>query len=271
MHYDEILPSPHLRKYIKCFWVLAQIDDSFPNSSETVLPDGLMEIVFNLADRFRRYYSNGKIEIQPTAIMVGQMRQAIQIEPLGKINLFGVRFQTIGAYHFFKFSMDELTDKIERLDSICDVDDRYLEEQINEALTTQERIAIIEKFLTKIIAKGKSVNKATEVAIGKIIQNSGLVSVNGIAKEVGISQRQLERHFLQKVGVSPKFFSRIIRLKNVLSALQSQQNQNLSDLALSFGYYDHAHFTHEFKEFAGKSPGEFLKTENRMSELFFGE
>ncbi len=43
-----------------------------------------MEIIFNLADRFRRFYSNGKIEIQPRTIIVGQMRQAIQIEPLGK-------------------------------------------------------------------------------------------------------------------------------------------------------------------------------------------
>ena len=271
MHYEEILPSPHLRKYIKCFWVLEQIDDSLPNSSETVLPDGSMEIVFNLADRFRRYYSNGKIEIQPSAIMVGQMRQAIQIEPLGKINLFGIRFQTLGAYHFFKFPMDELTDKIERLDSVFEFGDKNLEEQINESRTTQERIAIIEKFLTKKSVNGKSINQSTEVVIERIIQNSGLVSVNGIAKEVGISQRQLERHFRQCVGVSPKFFSRIIRLKNVLSALQSQQNQNLSNLALSFGYYDHAHFNHEFKEFAGKSPVEFLKTENRMSELFFGE
>lgn len=271
MHYEEILPSLHLRNYVKCFWVLEQFDDSLPCSAETVLPDGSMEMVFNLADRFRRYHSNGKIEIQPSAIIVGQMRQAIQIKPLGKINLFGIRFQTIGAYHFFRFSMDELTDKIERLDLVCEVADKYLEEQINESLTTQERIGIVENFLTKKIAKKESTNKATEVTIEKIIENSGLISVREIAKEVGLSQRQLERHFLQKVGVSPKFFSRMIRLKSILQSLQSQQNHNLSNLALSFGYYDQAHFTHEFKEFAGKSPGEFLKTENRMSELFFGE
>jgi hypothetical protein len=120
MNYKEILPSPALRKYVKCFWTLEQFDKSFPNVSETILPDGSIEIVFNLADKFRRFHSNGKIEIQPSAIVVGQMRRAIRIEPLGKINLFGIRFQTIGAYHFFPFSLDELTDKIEYFGTLCE-------------------------------------------------------------------------------------------------------------------------------------------------------
>lgn len=268
MHYEEILPCFHLRKYVKCFWTLEQFYKSAPHLLETVLPDGSMELVFNLADRFRRYHSNGKVEIQPHTIIVGQMRQAIEIEPLGKINLFGIRFQTIGAYHFFKFSLDEITDKIVQLDLVSDADDKFLEEQINQVPTTQERIAIIEDFLIKKLEKGKSTDKATEAVVERIIQNSGVVSIREIVKEVGISQRQLERHFLQKVGISPKFFSRIIRLNNVLGALQSQQNQNLSNLAISFGYYDHAHFAHEFREFSGKSPSEFLKDENQMSQHF---
>lgn len=270
MHYEEILPGHQLRKYVKCFWILNQLDGSAPKVSETVLPDGCLEIVFNLADRFRRYHSNGKIEIQPRTILVGQMRKFIHIEPLGKINLFGIRFQTIGAYHFFKFSLNELTDKIEQLDLVLDRDDKSLEEQINEALNTQNRISVIENFLTKKLAAEKSTDRATETIVEKILVNSGMISVSGIAKEVGISQRQLERHFQQKVGVSPKFYCRIIRLQKILNAVRQEDSANLSNLALAFGYYDQAHFIHEFKEFSGKSPGAFLQDENRMAELFSG-
>lgn len=268
MLYQELLPSPHLMKYVKCFWVLRQTDESLPRATEMVLPDGRVEIVFNLADSFQRYHANGKIEIQPRTIVIGQMRKVIQIKPLGKINLFGVRFQTIGAYHFFKFWLDELTDKIEEFDLIFDQSEKFLAEQINEALTTQNRIARIETLLTKKLSENKSTDPATEAVIENIRQNFGIVSVNSMAKKFGISQRQLERHFLQKVGVSPKFFSRIIRLQNIHNAIKDKKNASLSNLALSCGYYDQAHFIHEFKEFTGRSPGVFLQAENRMSELF---
>jgi transcriptional regulator GlxA family with amidase domain len=143
-----------------------------------------------------------------------------------------------------------------------------LEEQINEKSNDQERVILVENFLQKKLAKKNSTNHSTEMVIERIIENCGLVSVRKIAKECGISERQLERHFLRKVGVSPKFFSRMMRLNSLLFVLQTLPNQNLTNLALSFGYYDHAHFAHEFREFVGKSPSEFLREENQMSQHF---
>jgi AraC-like DNA-binding protein len=268
MHYEEILPSPLLRKYVKCFWVLKKIDNSIPNTLETVLPDGTLEIVFNLADSFRRSYTDGRTEIQPRTILVGQMRQFIQIAPLGQIDLFGVRFQTIGAYHFFKFSLSEVTNQIQPLNLVLEKTDQYLEEQINEALNNRERISMIENFLTRKLSEKSHADQPTESVVENILQNQGMVSISQTAKEFGISQRQLERHFRQKIGVSPKFLCRIIRLQNLLNALRKSESKDFSQAAMSFGYYDQSHFIHEFREFAGASPTVFLKEENQMTELF---
>ncbi len=94
--------------------------------------------------------------------------------------------------------------------------------------TTQERIAIIENFLTQKLAEGKlQTDKPTEAIIQNILQNhKGIISIQKIAKEFGISQRQLERQFSsQKVGVSPKFFCRIIRLQNVVNTIRNEKSE----------------------------------------------
>lgn len=72
------------------------------------------------------------------------------------------------------------------------------------------------------------------------------------------------------VGVSPKFYSRIIRMQNIVAASEFRESTALLDLALQFGYYDQSHFVREFTEFAGKSPTTFLREINPISDAFIG-
>ena len=85
MHYTEILPSVHLREPIKYFWTLEQTNINHSHTPEPVLPDGRMELIFDLADSFKRYHFDGRAEIQPTTIVVGQTLRSTIVEPLGKI------------------------------------------------------------------------------------------------------------------------------------------------------------------------------------------
>ncbi len=270
MHYDEIQPSHALSRHVKCFWALSIDELDAVGEPETVLPDGSLEIVFNLADRFRRFHADGKVEVQPRAIVVGQMRRFVKIQPTGKVDLFGVRFQTAGAYHFFKCSLSDLTEKIVELDAILGRSHSDLEEQMHSAASTDERVAIIKKLLLGSLKLPGSHEKVVEVVKDHIVRNDGVVSIHQTARQFGVSQRQLERHFKQMVGVSPKFYSRIIRLQSIVAASQFQRSDDLSDLALRFGYYDQSHFVREFSEFAGKSPTAFLRDKNRMAEAFIG-
>lgn len=270
MHYEEIQPTPLLARHVKCFWAL-KIDEFDPIAEpETVLPDGSLEVVFNLADRFRRYHADGTVELQPRAIVVGQMRRFVKIQPTGKVDLFGVRFQTPGAYHFFKCSLSDLTEKIVELDTILGRPHAKLEDQIQTATTTNERIAIIEKLVLDSIKFPVSHEKIVEAVKDHIVLNDGVVSIRQTARQFGVSQRQLERHFKHRVGVSPKFYSRIIRLQSIVAASQFQRSDDLLDLALRYGYYDQSHFVREFSEFAGKSPTAFLRDENRIADAFIG-
>jgi AraC-like DNA-binding protein len=268
MNYAEIAPSKHLAKYIKCFWTLEQAGPLSDHAPEPVMPDGSLEIIFNLSDPFRRYHHDGAIETQSSAIVAGQMREFAVIEPSGSVRLFGIRFHPAGAYPFFKFPLSELTDRIEDLDLIWGKQAREIEEKINCAKTREECVAAAESVLYKLLAANANYDPIVEHASEMIVENRGLATIETITDNLGVSGRRLERRFQQRFGLTPKFFSRIIRFQHLLAALQEERKENLLGTALSFGYYDQAHLIHEFREFSGKSPAAFFENEYQFSQFF---
>jgi len=196
------------------------------------------------------------------------MLSSVRIEALGSINLFGIRFQTVGAYHFFKFPLNDLTDKIQPLDLVLPKNDKFLEFQINEGSTTAERIAIIENFLIQKLTEKSVCDNSLEAIVENILQRRGMVSVSKLAREFSVEQRRLERHFQAKIGVSPKFFCRITRLQNALSSMQAKDRKDFNRIAMSFNYYDQSHFNREFLEFAGKKTTAFFSERNQINDFF---
>src|SRR5215468_1301133 len=112
MRYFEVQPAS-LAPYVRCFWSLEHERPEDAAEREPILPDGCVEIVFNLGDRFKRFHGDGTIELQPRSIVAGQMRGSVLIGPTGSVRLFGIRFRPAGARAFFRFPLFEITDRIE--------------------------------------------------------------------------------------------------------------------------------------------------------------
>lgn len=134
MDYRERAPSPRLKEhilkeYIRCFWSL-ESEKTTVGEPEPVMPEGCMEIIFNLADRFRRYHASGEVKSQPASIVAGHMQTSILIGPSGNIRLFGIRFAPAGAFPFFRVNLADLANRIEPLDSVWGRSGPDLEEQL---------------------------------------------------------------------------------------------------------------------------------------------
>jgi AraC-like DNA-binding protein len=266
MQYLESSPSPDLRRFIKCFWSLEQTAVETSNSREPVLPDGRVEIVFNLADRFHRYHSTTDFELQPSSLVAGQMTRNVLIGPSGGVSLFGVRFQPTGAYYFFGFPMSELTDRIESFDALFKVSD--LDDRLRNATDLHQRIAIFEEAMRMNLANAGAVDPKLEDSVRKIAAMAEQRSIANVASTLGWSERKLERDFKKYVGVSPKLFSRIDRFASIVRALETTGPSKLTEHAHRFGYYDQSHMINEFRGFAGESPTAFYERTHRMSALF---
>ena len=80
--------------------------------------------------------------------------------------------------------------------------------------------------------------------------------VKDLAKQLGCSQRQLERAFQKHAHVSPAKFWRQLRIKRARWYLLNT-NLNITRIAFDCGFSDCAHFTNLFKQVYGESPSRF--------------
>ena len=89
-----------------------------------------------------------------------------------------------------------------------------------------------------------------------------------LARDLGLGERQLERVFVERVGLGPKAFARVARLQAFLPHLDGAGGRtSWAALAVGLGYADQAHMVREIKRLAGVTPTELARA-RAMSDSF---
>jgi len=126
-------------------------------------------------------------------------------------------------------------------------------ERLMEAPDDATRVAVVERFLVDLPDGG---DHQVAHALARLDGATGDAAVAKIAREVGLSERQLERRFLTRVGVTPRRYASLRRFDRAVALAQS--SATLADAALAAGYADQSHFNREFRRYAGGAPSEVL-------------
>lgn len=127
-------------------------------------------------------------------------------------------------------------------------------ERIAAAPDDASRVAVVEGFLQELpFARDPVVTRALE----RLSDPTSRLSLAAIAVELALSERQLERRFLLRVGMMPKRFARLARFQRAVSLMNSAPA--LATVAQDAGYYDQSHFVREFRVFAGTPPAAWRK------------
>jgi transcriptional regulator GlxA family with amidase domain len=95
--------------------------------------------------------------------------------------------------------------------------------------------------------------KAVLILMEQSLENE--LTIDQLARSVGLSRRQLERLFAQKIDVSPARIYTKLRMERA-KMLVTQTNASLIDIALQVGFQNTSHFTRVFKGTYGRTPGQ---------------
>ena len=266
---SEIHPSQSLSPYISQYWEGSFNVDKTQDMCLHLTPHGCLEIIVHLNEIHCQIYKDGKWEKSPDYMVIGMFTQPHKVMFQSLVNAFAIRFKPDGFYHIFGVPPALFIDAYEDIALILDKKFREFSHLIREAKTMESRIALTEKFLLNCLDRSTTMENYVHYA-ARLIRRDPNIKIIDLADKVHVSQRQLERQFKERIGVSPKHYLRLNRIQKALQHFNLSHTVDMLSVAYSCGYFDQAHFIKDFKKITGLNPSTFVKTEDQMMPTSFG-
>ncbi|GAB5409902.1 MAG: AraC family transcriptional regulator [Balneolaceae bacterium] len=264
MLFDRIIPPLSLSHLIDCYWVVENEDPNI--EQQKIIPDGFPEIIFHYGDPYRINIS-GTWETQSQMLLAGQIRNHFLLENTGTSGMIGIKFKPAALTRFFGIAMNSITDKVVNLNSMLSSQFLSVSDQLVSDLPYQQKIELVNSFFEQLKFEGVEKSELVEEALSLIIGSNGIITVSELTENLGINERKLERLFSKYVGLSPKFYSRIIRFNHIFTLIQHKK-MRWSEIAHLTGFYDQSHFISNFQEFTGEDPSKYLFEDSNMANFF---
>ena len=228
MQYREWAPPPGLDGQVEAIWSLT---GHAGDESERILPDGCAELILNFGDPVVQE-TRGPVR-QPPLMFVGQITGPFDIRLTGRVDLIGIRFRPGGAAALVPVPQHELVDRNVPLGDVAKkASGRFA--PVFDAIDSATRTRLVGEALQDSI---EPEHTAVGESADAIVRAWGMIPVGVLATGAGIGMRQLERRFLDEVGVTPKRLARISRFQRIFHAME-QGSAGWTQVAVDCGYYD---------------------------------
>ena len=233
-------PAPPLGAFVDVIWLCDREPEPWPQ--ERLLPDGAVELVVDL------------IAPPSTDVVAGPHSGFFLLDTTRRQRLVGVHFKPGGAFPFVGPPLVELRNTEAPLDALWGRSAVELRGRLAEASTDDECFAIVERALLSR-ARGRTAHHpAVWFALEEFQRVPHARTVAGVSQAVGLSHRRFIQLFTEQVGLTPKVFCRVRRFQAAMHRAHRHGAVNWAALALDCGYFDQAHFIHDFQAFSGLTP-----------------
>jgi AraC-like DNA-binding protein len=118
--------------------------------------------------------------------------------------------------------------------------------------------AILDTWLLECLQRYGTEDRMIDHAVSRLYYRHADCRIEQLSAAYGLGRRQFERRFKLALGCSPKQFQRLARFQNTMRDLLLHGSHSYMDTALLHGYYDQAHFIHDFRHFTADQPRHFL-------------
>lgn len=271
MIFKSIYPSVALQEYISLYRIRHFIIP--PNFGTTPKPypphPEQCFIFYPRGAEFTCFSGEDLKTFRPRSVLAGQFTKRIDRRSVfSELMIILVVFKP-GALHRLTGIPSKLL-----TNNAIDLEDVFPKvKEVNARLSSCEKydemIAIIETFLLGLTASPKMISRRSD-KIFECMMNNGSHSLDWLAREACLSSRQFERKSYEYLGVSPKFFHRIVRFNQSYYLSMQNSKTDWLDLSLYCGYHDYQHLVKDYKEFTGATPKYFLNEESKSLERFLG-
>lgn len=254
-------PGPPLDALVETLWLFKSALPS--HRKERALPDGCAALIVNLGEDETRIYDRESFSLRKRfngSVFVGPQTEFCVIDTAEQTNIAGIHFKPGGAYPFFAPPIDELRGSHLPLDVLWGGFARELRERLLEAAKPEERLQLMEQALLARMRHRHTSHAAVNFALRQFQAGPFTSRIADVAEKTGFSLRHFIHVFAGQVGLTPKLYCRINRFQRTLQSIASGAAVDWADVALEAGYFDQAHFIHDFRAFSGINPSTYRQT-----------
>jgi AraC-like DNA-binding protein len=228
------------------------------------IPSGIIGITL-LLEGEAWYYENGKWISAPKFSTYGLIRKPWVIKTSGSCRDFSIGFQPFQLSRLLRLPMNLIAGQFTDAETLFLKQDLFdLQEKLMHAQSDPEKVVAMEHFFWKYFKV--TVEKNILLACERIARNE-YTRVSQLSSDLNVSPRTLLNKFNDKIGLSPKELMKIHRINSSLN-IKVHNPGNLTDLAYKLGYFDQAHFIHDFKETLGITPEKYFGSKDLISDFY---
>ncbi|HJT88375.1 MAG TPA: AraC family transcriptional regulator [Bryobacteraceae bacterium] len=177
-----------------------------------------------------------------------------------------VRRESIGVYFRAGVgvpgaSIAELENRVVGLEAVWGGEARRLAEEMSDMRSQTARIHRLESALARRVETRRQHNRCLDVPgmAAWILERRGLLPVERLAQAAGLSRQYFTRVFRGSVGVTPKVYCQLARLRPALAYVAHGEKVDWAQVAAECGYADQSHMIAEFRRFTGMTPEALLQ------------
>ena len=250
------LPHPVLRPYGR--EDVGGSESTFEPIVRRELPSEIAPVIFNFGAPFRIYDQDDPTRfVEHSSFATVAFDRYVLVGSTGSYACVQVNFTILGARLFLGTPLCDLTNRVVALDAVIDPPGRRLVEELGNTDSWAARFDRLDEEIMKRIGAAQLPSSLTW-AMQKMVRRHGVLSIGDLANEAGWSHRHFVKQFTEQIGLTPKVLARVLRFGQASQRLADAGGGHLADIAADCGYYDQAHFTRDFRAFAGVTPTELL-------------
>ncbi|XYH94523.1 helix-turn-helix domain-containing protein [Sorangium sp. So ce1128] len=277
-------PPPPLARFVSQLWYYATPE--LPHLLERVLPSGAVNLLINIAEDELRWYDDptgvAAVDGAPSPprchrlrgiAVCGARAEHVTIDTAEQRESMGAEFTPGGAFPFFGSDVEALGGAHISLEAIWGREAALLRERILEAKTPEARLRALESALAARLLRPcapPARDPAVDFALTAFADPSRACTVADVTGQLGMSAKRFIRSFTEQVGLTPKRYCRVRRFQQVISAIERGERVSWAGVAAACGYYDQAHFIHDFRAFACLTPTEYVAQRRERNHVPLG-
>lgn len=264
MRFIPALPPADLAADVIVCW---QLYGRTAYRAERVLPNGVVELIFNLGgpQLVVDETSPGRDRVFRDAWVAGLQQGPLTIGAVTDTRLLGIRFSPLGARRCLGLPLGELTDRVVTAADLGDRAATVALDRMRHAVGPARRFQLAWALVRGYRDRPDPVQGWLRAAVERL-RGFPVLTVSGLCRELGYSSRYVNRCFHEHLGLAPKTFQRIQRFDAVIREVGRARKVRWADVAARFGYADQAHLVREFRLLADVTPGDYLRARNSNGE-----